>query len=729
MVIGLVFLFNPRFISAGEINFAGSNEIFINPERGFSSQVVNAISMSLINSLKNQQVSVIQRIYTIPQFINTSLSEAFLLSVEADFNTARAGGMKLVLRFSYTNDQNGADAPLDVILTHISQLKPLFEKHVDVIAYVEAGFIGAWGEWYYSSNDLNNTESRRSVLYALLEALPAERCVVVRTPDYKRKIFSDNNPLTPEEAFNASNKARTGAHNDCFLASADDYGTYINIEADKNFLNLDNRYVPQGGETCNPSAYSDCAHALADLPRMRWSLLNKDYNTTVLNSWKTAGCMDEIKQRLGYRLRLLNGNVADSLKPGGEFLLQLNLVNDGFASPYNPRNFEIILRHEQTKAKYRLLSAEDPRRWLPDDTVRIQISAGIPADLPQGAYQLMVHLSDPLPALHDNPDYSIRLANENVWEDSTGYNSLQHIININPDAAGEFYAGEDFFEPLKTTPPRVAPIELDGLFDDWETVPQLDLYPDQEDSADALNNAVDLIDVWAAEDEYSLYLNYRLAGAMASGYFYHVFIDGDHDTTTGFHSHGSYAGIDFMIENESLWQYSGMNGAWGWTYRGPIGLKKGVAEAQRIELALDRAVLGTSAEIGLVFNINDNNDAVEDDYAPNAYQQRSYHYTFATTDIAAGPPPKIPQTLFLKIFPNPFNSSVTFQYHSQQAVAIEIYDVRGRLVRRFPGTEAGGGKLVWDGKSCLGQPAGSGMYLIRLISGAEQVASKLIMLK
>ncbi len=33
-------------------------------------------------------------------------------------------------------------------------------------------------------------------------------------------------PLAANEAFNGTDKARIGFHNDCFLASADDYGTY-----------------------------------------------------------------------------------------------------------------------------------------------------------------------------------------------------------------------------------------------------------------------------------------------------------------------------------------------------------------------------------------------------------------------------------------------------------------------------------------------------------------------
>jgi len=82
------------------------------------------------------------------------------------------------LRFSYTNNQIGADAALDTILLHISKLKPILQKNYVVIIYVEGGFVGAWGEWYYSSHHLYNTNDRRTVVFALLDALPQKRCAL-----------------------------------------------------------------------------------------------------------------------------------------------------------------------------------------------------------------------------------------------------------------------------------------------------------------------------------------------------------------------------------------------------------------------------------------------------------------------------------------------------------------------------------------------------------------------
>lgn len=393
----LLTVFTLQLLPQSIVTYQNTDEIFFNPERGFTAYRSNPITISFINSLKAINVSVIQRIYTIPQYNDVPLPQSFLNTVQADFNTARIGGVKVIPRFSYTDNQNGADAALDTILLHINQLTPILQENYDVIAYVEAGFIGAWGEWYYSTHNLNNTNSRRTVTYALLDALPLDRNVVVRTPEYKRDIFQIDTPLDSIEAFSGTKRSRVGAHNDCFLADATDYGTYVwnDIEGDKNYLNQDNRFVPQGGETCCDCGYAGCPNSLIDLARMRYSLLNKDYHPSVLSRWTTEGCMDEVKRRLGYRLELLQASISDSIKPTGTFNLNFQITNKGFASPFNPRNLEIILRNNINNQKYRLVTEVDPRFWMAGDTMFVSVAGGIPSNMVEGDYSAYIFLADP----------------------------------------------------------------------------------------------------------------------------------------------------------------------------------------------------------------------------------------------------------------------------------------------------------------------------------------------
>mgnify|MGYP006363308859 CR=1 FL=1 len=110
----------------------------------------------------------------IPEFKGTSLSSAFLTALAQDFADARTAGLKLIPLFSYSwptttdFDQHpevpaNQDAPVSDVLRHLDQLKPVVQKNADVIAMWDAGFIGPWGEWHTSTNNLIGTVPRSEV--------------------------------------------------------------------------------------------------------------------------------------------------------------------------------------------------------------------------------------------------------------------------------------------------------------------------------------------------------------------------------------------------------------------------------------------------------------------------------------------------------------------------------------------------------------------------------------
>jgi len=447
--------------------------------------------------------------------------------------------------------------------------------------------------------------------------------------------------------------------------------------------------------------------------------------------------MPEIRKRLGYRFILLQAQLPDSLKPGSTFAMNFDVYNHGFASPYNPRLLEVILRDSDTHATYRLTTSVDPRFWQPEDTVHVQITGGIPDDLPQGAYQVLLHLADPVDTLRYRPEYAIRFANQDIWEDSTGFNDLHHPLVIDPQAAGNPYTGQDYFERFASgnaqPPQNPANIIIDGNFDDWKDVPRLDQAPDEETAGDALNDDVDLTGLWMTNDADNIYVSYQVQGAIKSNYFYHVFFDTDNDPATGFHSGNSYMGIDFMVENGSLWKYSGQNGAWGWTYVGSAVMAQGNTQKGRVEMAIARSDLQLADTLHLlpvIFNINDLDDNYDDDYAPNAYQERSYQYRMIVTGIDAKRSGVVPFGFGLSAFPNPFNSTVRIRFNPlhSRSVRARIFDLRGRLVRTFP-LSYGQTSLVWHGETDAHRPVSSGLYIFELKDQKQVQQIKLMFLK
>lgn len=462
---------SPPAPGARVVTYEPSTESFPNPERGFS-RVFEPFGVGAERSplewrelvrLREEGLTLIATYIIIDEFLDAPLSRAMLDGLAADFLAASQAGVKVIPRFTYnfpcrgqlepcddaTMTAQGLDPPLSRVLEHIDQLTPVLRAASDVIAFMEMGFVGAWGEWHHSSSRLINRDSTlnassAAIVARVLYALPDNRMAALRTPFQKQSLFG-RQPLGPADAFNGTPRSRVGAHNDCFLASPDDFGTYWsplggrpedNIEAFKTFLNLDNRYVPQGGETCSTGAqaepYIHCPNALRELARMRWSTIDVDFHPGVIDLWRREGCFADVHAHLGYRLRLVTAEVPAEVSPGGPLNLRVHLVNDGWAAPFNPRGVELILRHAITHVRHTFPVAVDPRFWLRGPRHTIDIRETLSTELDAGSYEVLLNLYDPEPGLARRAEYSIRLANADVWEAQTGYNNLLADVTVVP---------------------------------------------------------------------------------------------------------------------------------------------------------------------------------------------------------------------------------------------------------------------------------------------------------
>jgi hypothetical protein len=85
-------------------------------------------------------------------------------------------------------------------------------------------------------------------------------------------------------------------------------------------------------------------------------------------------------------------------------------------------------------------------------------------------------------------------------------------------------------------------------------------------------------------------------------------------------------------------------------------------------------------------------------------------------------------------YPNPFNPSIQLVVSQEirGALAMSIYDVRGRLVRHVLNgvvLAAGRHEVTWDGRSDSGAALPSGVYFCRLEAGSHIQTIKLALLK
>ena len=409
-------------------SYTPSSADIVNPERGFRA-FVNLLGQSNFAPYRDAEgYALVHANIHLDNYRASSLPASLLAEIDAAFGRVRQAGIKVVLRFTYNSGpypDSEPDASKEWVLRHISQLTPTLQKNADVIAWLEAGFIGAWGEWHTSTNGLDNPTDKRDILNALLAALPRERMVQVRTVADIQTLYP--NPLTAQQAFNGSAQARVGHHNDCFLASDTDMGTYrrSSLAADKAYISQIGRFTPVGGETCEPNPpRSSCATALQELAMLHFGDLNEDYHPDVINAWKAGGCYAEIRQRLGYRFALQSAAFEPRLSPGSTLHLSVALENKGFAAPVNPRPLLAVL---DGPANYAFALAVDPRRWEPGPA-SFSAQLRLPADIPAGTYRLSLWLPDAAASLRLDPRYAIRFANEGTWEERTGRNLLGEII-------------------------------------------------------------------------------------------------------------------------------------------------------------------------------------------------------------------------------------------------------------------------------------------------------------
>jgi hypothetical protein len=313
------------------------------------------------------------------------------------------------------------DAPVSTIQNHIDQLTPVLQANSDVIAFMSAGFAGLYGEWHESTNGLIGVGSDvlalnangRAIIDKLLAVTNFGRSIVLRYPRNKRE-YIDNSATTftalqQAQAYGTTARARLGHMNDCFTGSTtevvsppnpnpgtyvyeDNGGTYypslvsntagvpnktVELNQQKDYLNQENQFLPQVGEVCgtNVSGYytpqfSDCTPARAELIRMRWSHLTDISNVTAFNDgWSSGGCLEEFKKRLGYRFVLTSATfpTTQSGAAGQTLSVSLNIRNDGFARPYNPRGLELVLQKQGTTTYTRLpvSTTQDVRLVLP----------------------------------------------------------------------------------------------------------------------------------------------------------------------------------------------------------------------------------------------------------------------------------------------------------------------------------------------------------------------------
>jgi hypothetical protein len=472
---------NPAVAQSPTTYSADLATAFANPERGFHNryEIINDVSVndyaSSATSIAGFNPDMLDRTFArakangntiihsylhLDKFQDTdTLPQALLDNLASGLAAIRTAGLKMVLRPAYAWSASPT-TPESRILGHIAQINTVLSANADVVLHLETGYLGPWGEWhtsiYTDAFNRQYADTRYRIVQKIISTTPSSIPVVVRYPIFIRELLTPSVMPAPAgtPALTQEQMNRIGFHNDCFLADSADMGTYDNnswmgwfyIEEKKQWMyDLATSFGANkmvGGETCDADGQNDAAgiNVQAEMSKLNFTEINEDFAAVNINKWKNntvaASGNDpaetvfvRLKRKMGYRIRLINATFPTSATAGGNFTISANLQNDGYAGIIKQRPLFLVFK--SSTARFDIpLSGVDVRLWLSGANSIAPHSVTLPSNMPNGTYQLALWLPDENTGLRTRPEYSVRFANQGIWDSTNGFNVLSNSISI-----------------------------------------------------------------------------------------------------------------------------------------------------------------------------------------------------------------------------------------------------------------------------------------------------------
>lgn len=569
---------------------------FTNPERGwYKSYETN--DLYGFAQLKNNGITVVLLEADIGDYKDGPIGEEKLNEIRTAFQKARDYNLTVVFRagYDFTGKENCEPEDINIVLNHISQLGAIFSENEDILYSVQAGFIGPWGEWHSSIYGSPISDSvQQQVVDALLDVLPDNVTIQLRRPMYIRGIAGEE-PASEIDWENGSKVARIGYHNDAFLSTYNDYGTYVDSaydrEAELSWLEKHARFTPVMAETNYLSSLSDSDNAIYEMEKTHLQLLNVDYHPDVITKWKENSydgmlTYDYIGAHLGYRFAISEVGFNQDVQQGSFMHLNLTLENKGFGNLMINKDFDLIL--EKDGQTYCVPIQEDVRKWYVENgEMNKDFYFSIPNDMQSGDWNVYLSISSPYASLKDNAAYSIRFANSDMWDEDTGYNYLG-IVTVN-----ESKGSSNIISELK----EISREEAGKLIaTDTAAVSTFSISNDQE----------------------NLYIEVSGNGLSGKSQF---FISTNNDTGNGMDYIWPESAFDYLIEDDHLYYYQGLNNQWSWKKISDVELYNDDQNISiKVPLQLLNIVENDVIEIAFISN---------DDYSVTypSTKEKSFNYT------------------------------------------------------------------------------------------------------
>ena len=454
-----------------------------NPERGFRLEIAVDIAKkcdvwkpqeypgitdyleSEINKYACDSVSLVQTYFYLHGYIGRQLPPEAFTTMDVYFNKLRQLGKKALLRFAYETEPMGtvsSGPTMEDMFRHMKQLKPYLEKNKDVILALQAGFIGAWGEWHSSKHNIESSDAnKRIILEKICRMTPQDRVVQVRVPDYKNLLPKDS------EAYR-----KTSFHDDFIVVDPHRWDGNMH-EGTPNFNQIveEGAFMPVDGElpwgTWSMNKENGDANGwIIDGKKTARQLFLEHYTSlSVIHNYKERGAPDKysmmywketpiseeylkekhmpvsdgyfrkqdgsaaqrnafeyVRDHLGYRLELQELQI-DTLKHTDNHILNLSLtlINRGFSTLFNehPVYFVLVDEHNQVKEFLTNADTNSFQPYRPGDktytplihTIKGQVTLPKTAN---GIYKLGLWIPDGSRQLQHLSRFAIRCANGDI---------------------------------------------------------------------------------------------------------------------------------------------------------------------------------------------------------------------------------------------------------------------------------------------------------------------------
>ena len=427
-----------------------SMEVLRNPDRGFYKLVQIELNKGKedFNSFKGEikniakedtDVSLISFQLNLKQYVasNLDLTDNKIEEINQYFSIMRENGYQVIFRVVYDSKGDKNPEPdFQTILRHIEQLKSVYEKNEDIIFVVEAGYLGSYGEWHDGKYD-KDKEKRNQVVNKLLKCIPESIQISLRKPSYIEDYIGNNQTVKKINAFSNDEIARLGLHNDGYLASETDLGTYNKSEREESLLwqGKQTLYTLFGGECQNKdSIYTNLNNAIVDMEKRHCTYMNKTYDREVKEKWKKEIYTNKksvyqgetgykyIENHLGYRLVIRDVHMICTKR---KINIGINIENVGFGNIIRKKQLGFFLKNENNQ--YYIESDIDIRKQLNEKMYELTIAEELPKNVKIGEYEVYLKIEEPYESLKNNNYYSIKLANNNVWNENLGANYIGNI--------------------------------------------------------------------------------------------------------------------------------------------------------------------------------------------------------------------------------------------------------------------------------------------------------------